>query len=351
MCHPRQGKFHKRQVATDSHHAACYRQYVFLRCLPMAAIMWGVVSTALPDTVTDLLQQAQTAIERKQFDTAVTIATKAIAVAPASSESYRYRSIGYLRLRDFKLATADAARAVELNSRNPDAYMTRGDCFWRQKNLELAIADYSRAIALDPKRLNALYRRAILFLQVHDLAKAIGDCSAARQLAPSNVPTRRLLYLLLRLSEHKETVILTETTQWIRDASTPREKALACYERGLTYRAIHEYDKERSDYDEALRFDPECSVAYIARGRTYCYFKDKKDYDAPIADFTRGIELNPYDICGYCGRAPKYGSIGQAEKANQDFQMVRQLGREEIDSPMIYIFIRGQPISIAATAE
>ena len=74
----------------------------------------------------------------------------------------------------------------------------------------------------------------------------------------------------------------------------------------------------------------------------YCYFKDKKDYDAPIADFTRGIELNPYDICGYCGRVLKYGSIGQTEKANQDFQMVRQLGREEIDSPMIYMFIRGR---------
>ena len=181
MCHPRQGKFHRRHVATGRHHAACYRQYFFFVAYHWLQLHGGVLCLvrALPDAASDLLLQARTAIERKQFDTAVSIATRAIAVAPASSESYRYRSIGYLKLRDFKLATADAWRAVELDSRNPDACMTRGDCFWRQKSLESAIADYSRATVIHPKCLNALYRRAILFLQVHDLAKAIGDCGAA----------------------------------------------------------------------------------------------------------------------------------------------------------------------------
>ena len=79
-----------------------------------------------------------------------------------------------------------------------------------------------------------------------------------------------------------------------RDARTKRLVTIGCDEI-----KTREFDRAIAALDEAIRLDPECGPAYLARGLAW---HDKWDLDRALADYAEAIRLDPDELRGYVYR-------------------------------------------------
>jgi tetratricopeptide (TPR) repeat protein len=93
--------------------------------------------------------------------------------------------------------------------------------------------------------------------------------------------------------------------------------ALAYFNRGITYGDKKEYDKAISDFNDAIRLDPNFALAYFNRGIAY---DDKKEYDKAISDYNDAIRLNPNSALAYGNRGNAYAGKKEYDKAISDYQ-------------------------------
>lgn len=85
-----------------------------------------------------------------------------------------------------------------------------------------------------------------------------------------------------------------------------KELGEAFFYRGTAYKQKRDLDRAIADFSEAIRLDPQGPFAYGQRGLVY---NQKRDYDRAIADLTRFIALNPgrqYLANAYMARALAY---------------------------------------------
>jgi lipoprotein NlpI len=94
------------------------------------------------------------------------------------------------------------------------------------------------------------------------------------------------------------------------------------YNRGCEWRDKGEYNLAITDFDQALRLDPNYTSAYNNRGLAR---REKGDYDGSIADFDQAIRLDPNHVNAYYGRGRDYYSKGQYDKAIADLDQAVQL--------------------------
>src|SRR5262249_30866125 len=100
----------------------------------------------------------------------------------------------------------------------------------------------------------------------------------------------------------------------------PHNRAVAFYNRGGIYKERKDYDRAIADYSEAIKLDPQFINALLNRGMAY---DAKGDSDGSAADFGRVIELKPDDPLAYynrgyirCWRKHDYdGAIADLSKA------------------------------------
>jgi tetratricopeptide (TPR) repeat protein len=92
--------------------------------------------------------------------------------------------------------------------------------------------------------------------------------------------------------------------------------ASAYYNRALAYYYKNDYDKAISDYSEAIRLNPNSAQAYGDRGAAY---RHKNDYDKAISDYNEAIRLNPNNASAYYNRALAYYYKNDYDKAISDY--------------------------------
>jgi tetratricopeptide (TPR) repeat protein len=85
--------------------------------------------------------------------------------------------------------------------------------------------------------------------------------------------------------------------------------------RGWDFYQKRDYDKAISDYNEAIRLNPNYAEAYNNRGIVY---DDKKEYDEAISDYNEAIRLNPNYAWPYNNRGSAYTSKKEYDKAISD---------------------------------
>src|SRR5581483_5939633 len=96
---------------------------------------------------------------------------------------------------------------------------------------------------------------------------------------------------------------------------TPKNRAVAFYDRGLGYYKKDDYTHAIADFDEAIRLNPSYSSVFQARASAY---SDKGDHDRAIADYNRSIQLNAKDPITFNNRCDELTIIGQALAAIAD---------------------------------
>ena len=80
-----------------------------------------------------------------------------------------------------------------------------------------------------------------------------------------------------------------------------------------------------AEYDEAIRLNPQYTLAYNARGAAY---NDSGQPEKAIPDFDEAIRLNPQHVSAYNNRGIAYDRLGQYPRAIQNYDEALRLNPE-----------------------
>jgi tetratricopeptide (TPR) repeat protein len=96
------------------------------------------------------------------------------------------------------------------------------------------------------------------------------------------------------------------------------EKAYYLYDnRGTAYLRKGDYERAIADYDRAVRIKPNYALAYHNRGTAYLY---KEDFEEAIADFNKALEFDPKYAEAYFNKALACEKIGHPKEAIEAYR-------------------------------
>ena len=178
--------------------------------------------------------------------------------------------------------------ALKINSDLPKAYDFRGNAKYELGQYDEAIHDFSQVIKREPNDAGHYYDRSWAYWNMDNVEDAIIDISKALEIEPKNslyyYEKARFEYWSGR---YKESII--DMTKGIELKPTENKYLI----RGYCYLELEMYNEALENYNSAIDFDAECSVAYYRRGILY---KKLEKLDLAEKDFKKAIELHPeYD--------------------------------------------------------
>ena len=91
--------------------------------------------------------------------------------------------------------------------------------------------------------------------------------------------------------------------------------AAAFNSRGNAYDDKMDYSQAIADYNEALRYDPQSSMAFFNRGQS---FSRQQNHDRAIADYSEAIRLKPQYAKAYYGRGISERRLGKSAESAAD---------------------------------
>ena len=92
--------------------------------------------------------------------------------------------------------------------------------------------------------------------------------------------------------------------------------------RGIAYRNQRDNPRALADFSEAIRINPQSSIAYRNRGDIYLRMNDPR---RAIADFDEAIRITPAFAAAYQNRARGYGMLGQHGRAAADMRVAVEI--------------------------
>lgn len=225
----------------------------------------------------EYLQNAKQAINKKQYNKAITLCDKAILVNPKGAEAYRLRSRGYAGLGNPQRAKADFDQAVQLGYRPVSAKQ------------------------LSPTRMSSP--------KLASSGRRTGPRMSPPKKASSNIGS--LLYNPMGVIRRYDDSIRLNPYS-----------ANNYYGRGRAYANLDNYQQAISDFSRAIQLDALNALFYYERGRAQAKLKN---YQLAIEDYTRAIELNPSNSYAYAYRADAYQSLGDYQQAELDMNRAIEL--------------------------
>ena len=107
------------------------------------------------------------------------------------------------------------------------------------------------------------------------------------------------------------------------------EDSEAYNNRGIAYNSLGNYDLAILDYDQALKLNPEDSEVYNNRGDAY---SSQGDYSRAILDLSHAIKLNPNLSQAHYNRGNAYHFKGDHTRAISDYTEAIRLNSEYVDA-------------------
>jgi tetratricopeptide (TPR) repeat protein len=99
--------------------------------------------------------------------------------------------------------------------------------------------------------------------------------------------------------------------------------------RGLAWSNKKDYDKAIADYTKGIEINPQSAEAYGGRGDAWY---GKGDYAKAIADYTKAIEINPKDAGSYHNRGLAWYVKKDYDKAIADFTKAIEINPKDAGS-------------------
>jgi len=109
------------------------------------------------------------------------------------------------------------------------------------------------------------------------------------------------------------------------------QDARAYYKRGNIHYDLGNFDQAIADYGAAIQFNPNYGDAYYNRGLAYL---DKGQVKPAIADFNQLLQINPNDDAAFYQRGLAYHEVGDYQSSIQDYTQAILLNPED---PFAYI--------------
>jgi tetratricopeptide (TPR) repeat protein len=181
-----------------------------------------------------------------------------IRIYPRTDAAYISRGNGRGAAGQIQDAMSDFQTAVGLGSRRADLYDGLGNAYGTLGKPDSALLMFDRALAIDSTLGRTYYNRAIVHLRLGRPREALEDLARALDVIPLQAPTlhfpRGNAFLQLGKYRDAETEFgrAIEAGQMVPDALTNR---------GVCRLRLNDPAGARSDFREALRLDPNYSLA------------------------------------------------------------------------------------------
>jgi len=244
------------------------------------------------------LRQANSLMQRGQYDEAIATYNKALQINPNSAEAYIQRGVAYHRKGDLGAAQRDNDRAIELlqsairgnggqstaqiNDKMASAYNNRSHVYFNLDNYQQAESDARQSITLQPRLLRAFT----------NLGNALHQQGQTRE-------------------------ALQEYTRVIQQTSVDRNLLAGTYtNRGNVYQTLNQTDAALKDYNQALKIDSTYADAYFNRA---VMLERQGKLTQAARDFEQAAAL--------------YGKQGNAELQRQASEQANRLRQPLVPAP------------------
>ncbi|MBX2896306.1 MAG: tetratricopeptide repeat protein [Cyclobacteriaceae bacterium] len=205
-----------------------------------------------------------------------------------------------------------ASRAFSTgNNLRPVFYDYLGQIELRLKNYTQAILCFDSAIHLAPDQYNFYLSRGLAHQQIGDTTKARTDFEKVLQLDSGN---SLALYNMALLKVNQPAA---ETEQMLSEAIAANPKLPYSYaERGLLRLNAGNYAGALSDYNEAIKIEPDNYDYYLNRG----LIKERtKDFAGALADYRQVIALKPDYEKGWLSHGNVMVKLNRFAEAIEDY--------------------------------
>jgi tetratricopeptide (TPR) repeat protein len=209
------------------------------------------------------------------------------------SDLYNGRGVERQNKGELDAAQADFAEAMRLNPKNAFAYGNRGRLNLVKKDYDAAITDYNKAIEISPTYLSAYTGRGDAYLKKHDPGRAIEEYKKALALKPKAELKQRIERALSEaysnhgLAQKDDAAAISDYDEALK--LNPDNYA-ALNNRGAAFVRTGDYDRAIQDLDSALKLKTDSSVLFRNRGDAY---RGKGDRERAIEDYKQALSLNP----------------------------------------------------------
>jgi lipoprotein NlpI len=91
-------------------------------------------------------------------------------------------------------------------------------------------------------------------------------------------------------------------------SETPKNRAIAYYNRGIAYSDKGDHDRAITEYNEAIRLNPSYVAAYNNRGNSY---NRKGEYRRALQDYDKALQFDPKYARGYNNKGEVYENLDE----------------------------------------
>ncbi|MEO2018906.1 MAG: tetratricopeptide repeat protein [Fuerstiella sp.] len=201
---------------------------LFVRCSLILAIAMANGCSANTDSPEVTLEKANIMSDRRRYDDAVPLYTKAAAGFPNRAGIYYRRGICYENLNLLPRALEDYSRCLELQPLHLDSLNNRGVVLAKLERYEEAAEAFTTLVRQQPDNVLALRNRGLCHHDLGNFDDALADYTAAITIAPG------------------------EAENW--------------FQRGNVYMEQGRLEKAEADYTRAIDVDASHAKAWMNRG-------------------------------------------------------------------------------------
>jgi superkiller protein 3 len=245
----------------------------------------SVPNVAFAQTLEQLLQQGNAALDAKKYSEAENIWRKVIQLNPNNAVAFSNLCDALYRQNKLDESIGFCRKAIELGPKYVNAYYNLGNALYSQKKLDEAIAQFRKAIELNPKFALAYSNLGAVLYEQKKLDEAIAQFRKAIELDPKYVDAYNNL--------------------------------------GVALRAQKKLDEAIAQFRKAIELDPKYVDAYNNLGVA---LSDQKKLDEAIAQFRKAIELDPKYVNAY-------NNLGVALRAQKKLDEAIVLLRKALSFP------------------
>ncbi|MBL1202849.1 MAG: tetratricopeptide repeat protein [Nostoc sp. GBBB01] len=204
-----------------------------------------------------------------QYSKALEDLTQAINLVPEDVEYLTVRGMTYCQMQRYQEALQDFNRVIELNPNYQWAIANRGIAYRLMKRFQEALQDFNRAIELDPNDQWALAHRGVIYRFMQRYPESLQDLNHAIQLDANSVwaiASRADTYRCMQryneaLQDFNRVIELDSNFQWKRATGF----------RGFTYQRMHRYHEAPQNLDRAIVLNSNYQDDWYLYGRALTY--------------------------------------------------------------------------------